>query len=130
LGQGEEFLTEESHIPNKLYFKIGEVSDLTGIKPYVLRYWESEFNIVRPNKTRSNQRLYRRKEVELILEIKRLLYEDKFTIAGAKKVLQDRSKSKGDNQLQLKLPTSSDEGKEMLKMIRKKILAIKKSVEI
>ncbi len=123
-------MTEESHIPNKLYFKIGEVSDLTGIKPYVLRYWESEFNIVRPNKTRSNQRLYRRKEVELILEIKRLLYEDKFTIAGAKKVLQDRSKSKGDNQLQLKLPTSSDEGKEMLKMIRKKILAIKKSVEI
>lgn len=123
-------MTEEIQIPNKLYFKIGEVSDLTGIKPYVLRYWESEFNIVKPNKTRSNQRLYRRKEVELILEIKRLLYEDKFTIAGAKKVLQDRSKSKVDNQLMLKLPDSIDESKDMLKDIRKKILGIKKSVEI
>jgi DNA-binding transcriptional MerR regulator len=118
-------------IPNKLYFKIGEVSDLTGVKPYVLRYWESEFNIVKPSKTRSNQRLYRRKEVELILEIKRLLYEDKFTIAGAKKVLQERTRTKGgDGQLRLELDDKNDESREVLKKIRQMVLQIKKSVEI
>ena len=123
-------MSEQLEIPNKLYFKIGEVSELTGIKPYVLRYWESEFNIVKPSKTRSNQRLYRRKEVELILEIKRLLYEDKFTIAGAKKVLQDKTKEKDDTQLKLNLKNKDDEHQEALKAIRKRILKIKKSVEI
>lgn len=123
-------MSEQLEIPNKLYFKIGEVSELTGIKPYVLRYWESEFNIVKPSKTRSNQRLYRRKEVELILEIKRLLYEDKFTIAGAKKVLQDKTKDKDDTQLKLNLKNKDDEHQEALKAIRKRILKIKKSVEI
>ena len=88
-------------IPEKLYFKIGEVSDITGVKPYVLRYWESEFNIVRPSKTDSNQRLYKRKEVELILEIKRLLYEEKFTIAGAKKALQEKTRSRRKKQMKL-----------------------------
>ena len=117
-------------IPNKLYFKIGEVSELTGVKPYVLRYWESEFNIVKPSKTNSNQRLYRRKEVELILEIKRLLYEDKFTIAGAKKVLQDKTKVKKSSQLKLDLKNATDETQEVLRTIRKKILKIKKAVEI
>ncbi len=82
-------MQECEQIPNKLYFKIGEVSDLTGVKPYVLRYWESEFNIVKPSKSTSNQRLYKKREVELILEIKRLLYKEKFTIAGAKKALQE-----------------------------------------
>ena len=123
-------MSEQLEIPNKLYFKIGEVSELTGIKPYVLRYWESEFNIVKPNKTHSNQRLYRRKEVELILEIKRLLYEDKFTIAGAKKVLQEKTKEKDDSQLKLNLKNKEDEHQEALKVIRKRILKIKKSVEI
>ena len=123
-------MTQYAKIPNKLYFKIGEVSDLTGVKPYVLRYWESEFNIVKPSKTNSNQRLYRRKEVELILEIKRLLYEDKFTIAGAKRVLQEKTKTKSANQLILDLPGEKDESKEILRSIRKKVLSIKKAVEI
>lgn len=123
-------MTEQMDIPNKLYFKIGEVSELTGVKPYVLRYWESEFNIVKPSKTNSNQRLYRRKEVELILEIKRLLYEDKFTIAGAKKVLQDKTKVKKSSQLKLDLKNATDETQEVLRTIRKKILKIKKAVEI
>ena len=74
-------------IPDKLYFKIGEVAELTGVKPYVLRYWEAEFNVIKPSKTRSNQRLYNRKEVERIMQIKKLLYKDRFTIAGAKKAL-------------------------------------------
>jgi DNA-binding transcriptional MerR regulator len=90
-------------IPEKLYFKIGEVSQLTGVEPHVLRYWESEFKIVTPIRTNSKQRLYRRKDLELILEIKKLLYEEKFTIAGAKKRLQ-RTKSSRDKQLKFDFP--------------------------
>jgi DNA-binding transcriptional MerR regulator len=75
-------------IPEKLYYKIGEVSQITGVEPYVLRYWESEFKIVSPVRTNSKQRLYRKRDLELILEIKRLLYEERFTIAGAKKRLK------------------------------------------
>ncbi len=75
-------------IPNKLYFKIGEVSKITGVEPYILRYWESEFKLVKPFRTKSNQRLYRRKDVESIIKIRDMLYEDKFTIAGAKKKLK------------------------------------------
>jgi DNA-binding transcriptional MerR regulator len=76
-------------IPDKLYFKIGEVSQIAQVEPYVLRYWESEFIMMRPTRSRARQRLYHRRDVELILEIKRLLYEEKFTISGAKKKLQE-----------------------------------------
>lgn len=76
-----------------MYFKIGEVSQLTGIQPYVLRYWESEFPIISPSRSRSSQRLYTKKDVELILEIKRLLYEERYTIEGAKKKLLGRQKA-------------------------------------
>ncbi|MDP8222327.1 MAG: MerR family transcriptional regulator [Candidatus Lernaella stagnicola] len=121
---------ESREIPKKLYFKIGEVSEITGVKPYVLRYWETEFNIVRPSKTRTNQRLYRRKEVELILEIKRLLYEEKFTIAGAKKVLMERSRKRADKgHQQLTMSFNREEYVEILKKIKRDILEIKKSVE-
>jgi DNA-binding transcriptional MerR regulator len=75
-------------VPDKPYFRIGEVSRLTGVKPYVLRYWEHEFPQVAPAKTRSNQRLYRREDVERILTIKRLLYEERYTIAGARARLE------------------------------------------
>jgi DNA-binding transcriptional MerR regulator len=119
-----------SQIPNKLYFKIGEVSEITGVKPYVLRYWETEFNIVKPSKTRTNQRLYRRKEVELILEIKRLLYEEKFTIAGAKKVLMERSRKRVDQgHQQLTMSFNREEFTEILKKIKKELLEIKRTVE-
>ncbi|MCC6752332.1 MAG: MerR family transcriptional regulator [Deltaproteobacteria bacterium] len=76
-------------IPDKLFFKIGEVARLTGVKPHVLRYWETEFSVLRPQKTRTNQRLYRRREVELLLQIKQLLYQEGFTIAGANKRLKE-----------------------------------------
>jgi DNA-binding transcriptional MerR regulator len=76
-------------LPDKLYFKIGEVAKLVGVKPYVLRYWETEFSIVRPGKTRSKHRLYRRKDVETLLEIRRLLYAERFTIEGAKRRLRE-----------------------------------------
>ncbi len=74
-------------IPDKNYFRIGEVGRILGVEPYVVRYWESEFKTVRPMRTKSDQRLYRRKDVEQLLEIKSLLYEEMFTIAGAKKRL-------------------------------------------
>jgi DNA-binding transcriptional MerR regulator len=76
-------------IPDKLYFKIGEVAEITGVKPYVLRYWESEFKMVNPSKSRSRQRLYRKSDVELIFKIKELLYEERYTINGARKKLKE-----------------------------------------
>jgi DNA-binding transcriptional MerR regulator len=75
-------------IPNKLYFRIGDVSRIAGVKPYVLRYWETEFPSIGPKKSGSNHRLYRRKDVELILDIKRLLYQERYTIEGARKHLE------------------------------------------
>jgi DNA-binding transcriptional MerR regulator len=80
-------------IPDKLYFRIGEVSELAGVKPYVLRYWETEFAGIGPKKSGSNHRLYRRKDVELILDIKHLLYEKRYTIEGARKLLLGESRA-------------------------------------
>jgi DNA-binding transcriptional MerR regulator len=78
----------ERKIPNKLFFKIGEVCELTDTQPYVLRYWESEFPALAPAKNTSGQRIYRRRDIETVLRIKQLLYEEGFTIAGAKKRLE------------------------------------------
>lgn len=75
-------------IPEKIYFKIGEVCDLVGVQAHVLRYWETEFPMLSPQKNRSGQRSYRRRDVEIALRIKQLLYDEMFTIAGAKKKLQ------------------------------------------
>ena len=83
-------LTQE--IPDKLYFRIGDVARLAGIKPYVLRFWETEFPSLGPKKSGTGHRLYRRKDVELVFEIKRLLYEKRFTIEGARKFLDTRGK--------------------------------------
>ncbi|MGA3083740.1 MAG: MerR family transcriptional regulator [Thermodesulfobacteriota bacterium] len=83
---------EPEGIPDKQYFKIGEVSDLTQLEAYVLRYWETEFKMIRPVRFGSNQRMYRRRDVEIILEIKKLLYQEGFTIAGARKKLLLNSK--------------------------------------
>lgn len=79
-------------IPEKLYYKIGEVAEIVGVKPYVLRYWETEFNALRPSKSKSQHRLYRRKDVDTLLEIKRLLHQERFTIEGARKHLKALSK--------------------------------------
>jgi len=106
-------------IPEKLYYKIGEASQITGVESYILRYWESEFKIVNPIRTNSKQRLYRKKDLELILEIKKLLYEEKFTIAGAKKRFQ-RLKARREEQLKLELPG---------KKYRDALLAVKKELE-
>src|SRR5271168_4553712 len=92
-------------IPDKLYFRIGEVSRLAGIKPYVLRFWETEFPGLGPKKSGTGHRLYRRKDVELVLEIKRLLYDKRFTIEGARKALDSRGKGDG---LKVAAPTAQE----------------------
>lgn len=84
--------TEERQIPDRLFFRIGDVSDVTGVEAYVLRYWETEFTALKPKKGSNGQREYRRKDVELVLEIKRLLYDEKYTIAGARKALREKAK--------------------------------------
>ena len=79
-------------IPDKLFFKIGEVANVVGIEQHVLRYWEEEIESLKPKKNKSGQRLYQKKDLELILEIKQLLYADKFTLAGARKKLKQNKK--------------------------------------
>ncbi len=79
-------------IPDKMYFRVGEVSRLVGVEPYVLRFWETEFPALSPKKSGRGHRLYRRKDVELFLEIKQLLYEKRFTIEGARKSLKSKVK--------------------------------------
>jgi DNA-binding transcriptional MerR regulator len=78
-------------LPDKLYFKVGEVSTIANVPAYVLRFWETEFKRIKPKRTRSGQRLYRKRDVELILKIKHLLYEKKFTIQGARQYLKTKS---------------------------------------
>lgn len=77
---------------DKLYYSIGEVKELTGVEPHVLRYWESEFPTFRPRKNRNGQRAYSKKDIDLIMNIKRLLYDEKFTIKGAKSKLKSPAK--------------------------------------
>jgi DNA-binding transcriptional MerR regulator len=81
-------------IPEKLFYKIGEVSSIAEVEPYVLRYWESEFPFLSPRKNKSGQRVYSRKNLELVLQIKRLLYQEKYTIAGVKKKFSENSQKK------------------------------------
>jgi len=85
---------QHKEIPDKFYFRIGEVSKITGIPSYVLRFWETEFPGINPKRTSTGQRMYRKSDLELILTIKRLLYENKYTIKGAKKHLKEKSSHK------------------------------------
>jgi len=77
-------------VPDRLYFRIGEVSEITGVPPYVLRYWESEFPALQPKKSGGGQRLYRKRDVVMVLEIKKLLYQERYTVAGARRRLTER----------------------------------------
>jgi DNA-binding transcriptional MerR regulator len=91
-------------IPEKLFFKIGEVCELAGVQAHVLRYWESEFTMLAPQKNRAGQRVYRKRDVEIALRIKELLYEDQYTIAGAKKRLANDLRAGG----KLRIVSSED----------------------
>lgn len=118
-------------IPDKLYFRIGEVARLAGVKPYVLRYWETEFSVIEPKKSGSNHRLYRRKDVEMILEIKRLLYDRRFTIEGARKAL-GHTKGRAEPPRTIRTPVKAAQvtlfgsPEEALKGIRKELQEILK----
>ncbi len=96
-------------VPHKTYYRIGEVAKITGIKPYVLRYWETEFRPVSPPKSKSGQRTYRRREIEALLLVKKLLYGQRFTIAGARKRLNellrgDRAEAGGAKEETARIP--------------------------
>ncbi len=118
-------------LPNKLYFRIGEVAKILGVKPYVLRYWETEFSVLKPGKTPSRHRLYRKRDVETLLEIKRLLYEEGFTIAGAKKRIKENEKN---DETPLSLSSSPpldgasspspEDYRELLRIIRAELLTL------
>ncbi|MGD0915017.1 MAG: MerR family transcriptional regulator [Thermodesulfobacteriota bacterium] len=121
---------ENSISSERLYYRIGEVSRITGLKPYVLRYWESEFKVIKPHKEGSFQRLYRRKDLDLILKIKKLLYEEGFTIAGAKKKIRDMERAE-NSQMQLRLVERETNGKdnELLVAIREELKGIRRMLE-
>ncbi len=93
-AEATEGPVEPREIPDRLFFRIGDVAEVTGVEAYVLRYWETEFPALKPKKTSNGQRQYRRKDVELVLEIKRLLYDDGYTIAGARKAMRSNKKKK------------------------------------
>lgn len=126
-------------IPDKLYFKIGEVSEIAGVKPHVLRYWESEFSSIRPTKSRSKQRLYRQQDIDLILRLKDLLYNQGFTISGARKQLRSKPlKSSSpapadppasDSDEQMALPLGGSLDRALLEEIRQDVRRLKKSLD-
>ena len=112
-----------SQLPEKIYFKIGEVSEIVGVEPYVLRYWETEFELLKPSKAPSRHRLYKKRDVELLLEIKRLLYAEGFTIEGARKKLKETKKEEKD---QLRLPLAEQRYKSTLSKLRKDLESLRK----
>ena len=112
-------------IPDKFYFKIGEVSSILGVKPYVVRFWESEFRIS-PSKNRSRHRIYKRQEVETLLEIRRLLYDERFTIEGAQKKLRERMK---DRSKQLDLGLEEKHYRTVLKKVKKELAGIREMLK-
>ena len=107
-------------IPDKLYYRIGEVEAITEVPAYVLRYWESEFKLLRPKKNPAGQRLYRKKDLELVLRIKRLLYDERLTLEGAKKRLRNESRV---SQLDLGLRGAALE--EALRRMRERLRALR-----
>jgi len=116
----------QAAIPDKLYFKIGEVARLAGVEPYVLRFWETEFPALKPGKSKTGQRLYRRREVELALQIKTLLHEQGFTIAGAKQKLKSEHHGK---KAQTALPLTGGQERELLRKVRAELDAIAELLE-
>lgn len=117
--RGKSKAHREVVIPDKLYFRIGDVAKLCGVETYVLRFWETEFPQMRPNKSGTGQRLYRKKDVELALKVRRLLHDEGYTIAGARQVLAQEAGSKSSPQLQLLENGSADRAKAMQARLQK-----------
>lgn len=110
-------------IPDKLFFRIGEVARITGVPPYVLRYWESEFRLLRPRKNHAGQRVYRKHEVEMVLRIKALLYDERLTLEGAKKRLLQESRGRSQ---QLELPVPDAQTVQLLRDVRTRLEGIRR----
>ncbi len=104
----------QSRQPSKLFYRIGEVSRISGLEPYVLRYWETEFPHLRPEKRKSGQRLYTKKDLDNILQVKQLLYQSGYTISGAKKKLRGRSGQDKDDLLE----STKKEIREILELLK------------
>lgn len=102
----------------RLYYSISEVSDMMDVKPHVLRYWETQFKMLRPKKGRGGARMYRRRDVELLFEIRKLLYEQRYTIAGARRKMLDE-RSEGGERDQMEMPFHKLERDEMVRTIRR-----------
>ncbi len=115
-----------SGVPNKLYFRIGEVSKLVGVEPHVLRYWETEFRM-RPHRSSSGQRLYRKKDIARFLKIKKLLHTEGFTIAGARKALSGSTRSPSTNTLDA---TQLRGALDRIEELRSSIAAMKRDLEL
>lgn len=135
----EEVLTEDAKdevkidvaeivriVPDKMAFKIGEVAEITGLKPYVLRYWESEFDALTPQKSAFNQRMYSKRDVETVLLIKKLLYDEKFSIAGAKKKLKELRKELKVEKKRVETLDRFDQAVEMVENLALEIAELKR----
>jgi DNA-binding transcriptional MerR regulator len=112
-----------TQIPEKLYFKIGEVAGITKVKPHVLRYWEAEFKLISPRKSQARQRVYTRRDVQLIIEIRKLLYKEKYTLEGAKKRIKELQ---AEDARQLAFPFTEERLRSELDNIRKDLGSILK----
>ena len=125
--------SDEIKIPEKRYFKIGEVAELSGVKPYVLRYWETEFPFS-PKKSKTGQRLYRKEDIEKVLEIRRLLYDDGFTIAGARRHLTQGEDAPETSSESRKVPENKIDRVRLLKVqamvqeLRESIQSLRKEI--
>jgi len=121
----ENNIPQEIQIPDKLFFTIREVSDITKVKSYILRYWEKQFKILKPVRSIGGQRAYRKKDIEMVLLIQRLLYNEGFTIDGAKKKLKDLRK----NEVQMEINFKELELVETIDKLKKKLGDLKKTME-
>ena len=118
-------------IPDKVYFRIGEVSDLVGVDQHVLRYWETEFKVIRPRRAKSNQRLYRKQDVENLLLIKTLLHDEGYTISGARKLLKSQNKDvKVTDQVKKDKAVEKSSSGKQLATIKKELVKIQQIIAL
>jgi DNA-binding transcriptional MerR regulator len=111
-------------LPNKIFYKIGEVAEVAGVRTSVLRFWESEFPFIKPQKSSSGQRLYSQNEVDLVLQVKHLLYTEKFTIEGVKKRITPKGRLLGSNEHLEKAPAV--DYREVLNVVRNELKEVRK----
>ena len=119
-------------IPNKLYFSISEVAEMTGVKPHVLRYWESEFPDLRPKKNRAGNRSYREKDIKMVMTIRDLLYQQGFTIQGARMQLKERPRRE-ESAAAARLATATAEppapSHDLLRFMKKELQELRKALD-